>query len=119
MVRLAAEPFTLGPSRATRRGGLVVRSGRAAHEATLAGHEGRDEIRSLLRHESRALFIEEGWVAEGAGAIGLALLEEPWLGSLGKGVAIVVSGRNVDAKRFEEAIASASMIDEGARPCRA
>ncbi|MCA1677491.1 MAG: hypothetical protein LC777_00345 [Actinobacteria bacterium] len=40
-VRRAAVPFTLGPSRATRRGGLVIRSGRAAHEATLAGHEGR------------------------------------------------------------------------------
>src|ERR671914_222692 len=47
VVRLAAEPFTLGPSRATRRGGLVVRSGRAAHEATLAGHEGRPGARHL------------------------------------------------------------------------
>jgi hypothetical protein len=46
-VRRAAEPFTLGPSRATRRGGLVVRSGRAAHEATLAGHEGRPGARHL------------------------------------------------------------------------
>ncbi|MGI8512424.1 MAG: hypothetical protein ACR2NH_07325, partial [Solirubrobacteraceae bacterium] len=47
VVRRAAEPFTLGPSRATRRGGLVVRSGRAAHEATLAGHEGRPGARRL------------------------------------------------------------------------
>ena len=47
IVRRAAEPFTLGPSRATRRGGLVVRSGRAAHEATLAGHEGRPGARHL------------------------------------------------------------------------
>ncbi|MGI9081821.1 MAG: hypothetical protein ACR2FZ_06015 [Thermoleophilaceae bacterium] len=46
-VRRAAEPFTLGPSRATRRGGLVIRSGRAAHEATLAGHEGRPGARRL------------------------------------------------------------------------
>lgn len=53
----------------------------------------------------RALFVEEGWVAEGAGAIGLALLEEPWLGSLGKRVAIVVSGRNVDPQRFQDAVA--------------
>jgi threonine dehydratase len=66
----------------------------------------------------RALFVEEGWVAEGAGAIGLALLEEPWLGSLGKHVAIVVSGRNVDPNRFEEAIASASVFDKEARQCR-
>src|SRR5918999_2800779 len=47
VVGLAAEPFTLGPSRATRRGGLVVRSGRAAHEATLAGHEGRPGSRRI------------------------------------------------------------------------
>jgi hypothetical protein len=32
------------PSRATRLGGLVVRSGRAAHETTLAGHEGEPEV---------------------------------------------------------------------------
>ena len=47
VVRRAAEPFTLGPSRATRRGGLIVRSGRAAHEATLAGYEGRPGARHL------------------------------------------------------------------------
>jgi hypothetical protein len=47
VVRRAADPFTLGPSRATRRGGLVVRSGRAAHEATLAGHEGMPGARHL------------------------------------------------------------------------
>jgi len=47
VVRRAATPFTLGPSRATRRGGLLVRSGRAAHEATLAGHEGRPGARHL------------------------------------------------------------------------
>ena len=47
VVRRAAEPLSLGFSRATRRGGLVVRSGRAAHEATLAGYEGRPGTRHL------------------------------------------------------------------------
>ena len=47
-MRRAAEPITLGPSRATRRGGLVVRSGRAAHETTLAGLEGRPGARHLF-----------------------------------------------------------------------
>lgn len=47
VVRRAAEPFTLGPSRSTRLGGLVVRSGRAAHESTLAGHEGTPGARRL------------------------------------------------------------------------
>ncbi len=47
VVRRAAQPIPLGLSRATRRGGLVVRSGRAAHEATLAGLEGRPGARHL------------------------------------------------------------------------
>jgi len=47
IVRRAAEPIPLSPSRGTRRGGLVVRSGRAAHEATLAGLEGRPGARHL------------------------------------------------------------------------
>lgn len=48
VVRRAAHPISLGPSRAARRGGLVVRSGRAAHEATLAGLEGRPGARHLF-----------------------------------------------------------------------
>lgn len=47
VVRRAAAPISLGAARATRRGGLVVRSGRAAHEATLAGLEGRPGARHL------------------------------------------------------------------------
>jgi hypothetical protein len=47
VVRRAAQPIPTGHSRATRRGGLVVRSGRAAHEATLAGFEGRPGARHL------------------------------------------------------------------------
>jgi hypothetical protein len=46
-VRRAAEPIPLSPSRATRLGGLVIRSGRAAHETTLAGHEGEPGTRHL------------------------------------------------------------------------
>jgi hypothetical protein len=47
IVRRAAHPIPLGPSRATRRGGLLVRSGRAAHEATFAGLEGHPGARHL------------------------------------------------------------------------
>ncbi|MGI8594368.1 MAG: hypothetical protein ACR2ML_08410 [Solirubrobacteraceae bacterium] len=47
LVRRAAEPIPPGPSRATRRAGLVVRSGRAAHESTLGGLEGRQGARHL------------------------------------------------------------------------
>jgi hypothetical protein len=44
IVRRAAEAIPLSPSRATRLGGLVIRSGRAAHETTLAGQEGAQSI---------------------------------------------------------------------------
>lgn len=47
IVRRAIEPISQGFSRATRRGGLVIRSGRAAHETTLAGFEGRPGSRHL------------------------------------------------------------------------
>lgn len=47
VVRRAADPIPLGPSRATRRGGLLVRSGRGAHEATLVGLEGHQGARHL------------------------------------------------------------------------
>jgi hypothetical protein len=47
VIRRAKEPISHGFSRATRRGGLVIRSGRAAHETTLAGFEGRPGARHL------------------------------------------------------------------------
>jgi hypothetical protein len=46
-VRRAKEALPQGFSRATRRGGLVIRSGRAAHETTLGGFEGRPGARHL------------------------------------------------------------------------
>lgn len=46
-VRRSARPLPPGASRATRLGGLVVRSGRAAHESTFAGAEGLPGTRSL------------------------------------------------------------------------
>jgi hypothetical protein len=47
VIRRAAQAIPVGSSRATRRGGLVVRSGRAAHESTLAGLDGRPGARHL------------------------------------------------------------------------
>jgi hypothetical protein len=47
VIRRANDPISQGFSRATRRGGLVIRSGRAAHETTLAGFEGRPGARHL------------------------------------------------------------------------
>jgi hypothetical protein len=48
VVRRSAQPIPLNPARATRRGGLVVLSGRAAHETTLAGFEARPGARHLF-----------------------------------------------------------------------
>ncbi|MGH2862307.1 MAG: hypothetical protein ACRDLT_12505, partial [Solirubrobacteraceae bacterium] len=47
VVRRSNEPISQGFSRATRRGGLVIHSGRAAHETTLASFEGRPGTRHL------------------------------------------------------------------------
>jgi hypothetical protein len=58
VVRRAAQPIPLGPARAARRGGLVVRSGRAAHETTLAGLESRPGARHLYG-EIRCEAIEQ------------------------------------------------------------
>ena len=54
----AAQPIPLNPARAARRGGLLVRSGRAAHEITLAGLEGRTGARHLFG-EVRCEAIEQ------------------------------------------------------------
>lgn len=51
----------------------------------------------------RTLFLSEGWVAEGAGAVGIAALTER-LATLGRDVAVVVSGRNVDMDVFRAVI---------------
>jgi hypothetical protein len=58
VVRRAAQPIPLNPARAARRGGLVVRSGRAAHETTLAGLEARPGARHLYG-EVRCEAIEQ------------------------------------------------------------
>ena len=58
VVRRAAQPIPLNPARAARRGGLLVRSGRAAHEITLAGLEGRPGARHLFG-EVRCEAIEQ------------------------------------------------------------
>jgi hypothetical protein len=47
VVRRSAEALSQGFSRATRRGGLLVCSGRAAHETTLTSCEGRAGARHL------------------------------------------------------------------------
>lgn len=52
----------------------------------------------------RRLFLEESWVAEGGGAVGIALLEEPHRALLGKRVAVVISGRGIDMALFRRVI---------------
>ena len=57
-VRRSAQPIPLSPGRAGRRGGLVISSGRAAHETTLAGFESRPGARHLFG-EVRCEAIEQ------------------------------------------------------------
>ena len=57
-VRRSERPISPGTSRATRLGGLVVRSGRAAHESTFASHEGLPGTRHLYG-EIRCDALEE------------------------------------------------------------
>jgi threonine dehydratase len=52
----------------------------------------------------RRLFLEEDWVAEGAGAIGVALLDEQYRERLGQRIALIVTGRNVDMGLFRRVI---------------
>lgn len=52
----------------------------------------------------RTLFLQVGWVAEGAGAVGIAPLIELGLVELGRNVAVVVSGRNIDIDVFRAVI---------------
>ncbi len=71
-----------------------------------------DEVVLLSEEEiagaMRALFLREGWVAEGAGAVGVALVLDPSRAELGERVAIVVSGRNIDMALFQQVIAGAA-----------
>jgi threonine dehydratase len=62
----------------------------------------------------RALFLREGWVAEGAGAVGVALLLDPSRASLGQRTAVVVSGRNIDMALFQQVIAGSGANPEAA-----
>lgn len=59
----------------------------------------------------RRLFLEEGWVAEGGGAVGVALLQPRHRALLGRRVAVVVSGRNVDMGLFRRVIDGAESVD--------
>ncbi len=57
-------------------------------------------IADAMRH----LYLREGLVTEGGAAVGAALLLEDIAEKLGKRIAIVVSGRNVDMTLFQRVI---------------
>ncbi|HXH04237.1 MAG TPA: hydroxyectoine utilization dehydratase EutB [Candidatus Competibacteraceae bacterium] len=59
------------------------------------------QIAAAMRH----LFLHEGVVAEGAGAVGAAVLLEDLSAGLGRHIAVVVSGRNVDMPMFQRVVA--------------
>ncbi len=57
---------------------------------------GEDRIAAAMRHAYR----EEGLVVEGGGAVGIAALKDGLIKGIGRRIAIVISGRNVDMDRF-------------------
>ena len=63
-----------------------------------------DEVRTVselkIAKAMRYLYQNEGWVAEGGGAIGLVPLLEDLDLPLGKHIAVVISGKNVDMDVF-------------------
>jgi threonine dehydratase len=64
-----------------------------------------DDVRivpeSRIAEAMRYLYQQEGWVAEGAGAIGLVpLLHDDLDLEVGRKVAVVVSGKNIDMNLF-------------------
>ncbi|MGA8260871.1 MAG: hydroxyectoine utilization dehydratase EutB [Arenicellales bacterium] len=68
-----------------------------------------DDIRVVpeagIAEAMRYLYQQEGWVAEGGGAIGLAPLLHDLDLPLGRRIAIVVSGKNVDMNLFARVMA--------------
>jgi len=63
-----------------------------------------DDIRTVpedrIAEAMRCLYKQEGWVAEGAGAIGLVPLLHDLDMPVGRNVAVVVSGKNIDMELF-------------------
>lgn len=63
-----------------------------------------DDIRTVpedrIAEAMRCLYKQEGWVAEGAGAIGLVPLLHDLDVPVGRNVAVVVSGKNIDMELF-------------------
>lgn len=68
-----------------------------------------DDIRTVpesrIAEAMRYLYRREGWVAEGAGAIGLVPLLQDLDLEVGKRVVVVVSGKNVDMDLFARVMA--------------
>lgn len=90
------------PSLADSLGGGIGRENRYTFQMV---RELVDAVRTVpetrIAEAMRALYRQEGWVAEGAGAIGLVPLLHDDLGvELGRKIAVVVSGKNVDMNLF-------------------
>jgi threonine dehydratase len=68
----------------------------AGHLIAQVALAGEDEIVAAMK----TFFTEEQLVVEGAGAVGLAVLLAGKIRRLGQKVVLVVTGRNIDTKRF-------------------
>ncbi len=59
-----------------------------------------------VRRAMRWLFVEEGVVAEGSAAVGVAALREGAIGDVAGPAAVILSGSNVDAARLADVLGS-------------
>jgi threonine dehydratase len=71
-----------------------------------------DEIAAAMAH----CYWQEQQIVEGAAAVGIAALLAGKLRAPGANLAVVLSGRNVDMRRFSEIVAGAAP-EAGDRPC--
>jgi threonine dehydratase len=105
----AGHPVEIGeePSLADSLGGGIGRNNR--YTLSLARRFVDDVVllpEAAIAAAMRHLFLKEGLVTEGAAAVGVALLLDD-LTKIGKRVAVVISGRNVDMELFQRVIAGA------------
>jgi threonine dehydratase len=60
---------------------------------------------AAIAHAMRHLYLAEGLVTEGAAAVGAAVILDGLAQRLGKHIAVVISGRNVDMDIFQRVVA--------------
>ena len=105
--RLAGQPVEVGEeeSLADALGGNIGLDNRWTFETV---YELVDDTvvvpETAIAEAMRQIFLHQGLVVEGAGAVGLAALLSNRVSQVGSRVVVVASGRNVDINRFRRVV---------------